>query len=134
MKLNIEILTAPKHVVNIRNRDDCEKFLNLVHDEGYKWNTGKSYNTHYNYGDYGSNTCYEISCGCFANINYYRDEGYNILDIDDVIIKDKEKEYLEIEEPVNPIKPINSNKGFTLGLGVGVVLGAIVSAIIVKNT
>ena len=57
-------------VVNLKSYDDMVEFSKLADSHGYRFRSESRYSELLVY-DYGENTCYEVSCGMYCDIDYF---------------------------------------------------------------
>lgn len=71
--------------VNCTTPEQAEAFCKLMHENGLKWYSGKSYLEKTNWENYKENTCYYFKLGEFGNIEFYQRMGYPILPATDFL-------------------------------------------------
>lgn len=69
-------------VVHCETREEAELFCNLMHEHGLKWEDGELYTDVIEWDKYKQDTCYN-SDGLYANLNFYKDNGCEILKFSD---------------------------------------------------
>lgn len=67
-------------VVRCLTKELAEEFLRKADEFGYRWQSGDRYVDGNYYYRYEEDTCYNIATGRYKNINYYRLEGFNIVE------------------------------------------------------
>jgi len=77
-----------KVVVNCPTEQEDLEFRKLMHSEGLKWWTGRSYLQITNWSNYKENTCYYFNDGEFSDIDFYKQKGYTILPASDFLEED----------------------------------------------
>lgn len=72
-----------------KKKEYAEEFCKLMHEQGLKWSTGRSYLDSNYWDDYTAETAYEFNTGHFAELNLPEINNYTILDFEDYIVKEK---------------------------------------------
>jgi len=62
-----------------RTEEIAKQVLAVAHAYGYKWRTDYSFAELTPYKTYGKQTCYWLSCGGFAPMEFYLEEGHTII-------------------------------------------------------
>ena len=72
-----------KDVIHCDTPDKAEKICNALLLSGHTWLSGQSYTTtHWN--GHGSSTCYRPAEDSYCSIEWYRRNGYNIIEFNDL--------------------------------------------------
>lgn len=69
-------------VIHCATYESAVAVLGTFHHYGFKWNTGESYSTESNYRFHKENTCYYPVKGVFSSLDYFKRNGYKIIDSD----------------------------------------------------
>lgn len=93
-EFNLDLLINKKVAVNCKTKAEEEDFLQYLDKKGIKWYGGDSIfkYTHYFYNDYESKTCFTLeNKGLlqYSPIEYFQEQNYKILTLDDLVIKPK---------------------------------------------
>lgn len=84
------------YVMHCATEEEANSFLEVLHNAGREWNSGDSYlNTNY-YNDYGNQTCYRFNAGEYGFLQYYKGNGYIVLEWSD-FMEDKTPEISDEE-------------------------------------
>ncbi len=81
-------------VVHCPTEELAIEFLKEAHRHGYKWRYGRSYLKNSDWGIEKEETCYNLSFGSFADVNYYTKLGYEIVEFKS-FKEEKEMNYIE---------------------------------------
>ena len=77
-------------VINCRTSEEADKLIDILHNEGYKWSSGRTYLDHtHRWNIYQEETCYEPYSGYYGRLDYYEAEGYEIFNFSDLTIDSK---------------------------------------------
>ena len=57
------------------------ELLSIAHDLGYKWCDDESYLDDHHWELYENGTCYEIKSGNYASETYFINDGYNVINV-----------------------------------------------------
>jgi hypothetical protein len=77
-KFNINNYTG-KYCMHCKTEEEAKSFCKYLHNIGRRWCTGRSYLDQTSYICYGSDTAYNFNEGSYADVYYYRRNGYVIL-------------------------------------------------------
>lgn len=72
-----------EYAMHCKTEDEANFFLKYLDSLGMKWCSGQRYIENTNYKDYRNKTCYCFKDGSYSNYDYFRDEGYVILEFED---------------------------------------------------
>lgn len=81
MKFNFDNYNET-YVMHCKTEEEKDEFLNLLMSLGKNWNSGGSYSIS-NWYTYHNRTCYCFVGGTYCDIEYYKNEGYKILEWSD---------------------------------------------------
>lgn len=70
-------------VIHCPTSEQATQLCKLLHDNGYTWSSNEKYSTKTEWRIYTTDTCYNISSGTFASLDWYKNNGYNIISYDD---------------------------------------------------
>ena len=74
-----------------QTEEEAKEFCKLMHENGLRWFSGKSYLEETNWEKEGELICYEFNLGvCDAMYGYEIDEDYTVLNFEDYIIYEEE--------------------------------------------
>lgn len=68
-----------KFAMHCKTEEEAKSFCKYLHSIGRRWCTGRSYLDQTAYICYGSDTAYNFNEGSYADVYYYRRNGYIIL-------------------------------------------------------
>jgi hypothetical protein len=91
-------------VVHCKTLEQALKLLSFAHKKGLKWLSGHSYLVMNNYSAYESNTCYYLHGGEYADCDYYKEQGYKIITVDDIDFVDNSDKVTVKDEHFTSIK------------------------------
>jgi|SRR5690625_2651216 len=74
-----------KQVIHAPTEDIAKMLCNKFHKLGLKWRSRRSYPENLHWDKYKEETCYAPSDGEFCDIDYYTEQGYEILTIDQLL-------------------------------------------------
>lgn len=83
-----------KIAVHCKTEEEAKDFCEQMCEKGMKWRSGDSYLEHTAYGEYLSETCH-TGIGGFADYDFYKSEGYKILEWSDYMNKEFTKANLK---------------------------------------
>ena len=72
-----------KYVMHCKTREEARDFCKYLHSIGKRWCTGDSYLVETKWKTYGENTAYSFNRGEYTDVNWYKNEGYTILEWSD---------------------------------------------------
>lgn len=84
MYFDFDYYKDKKVAIHCSSKTQAKKFCKLMHKNGMKWMSGKSYNKITKYNDYRENTCYFLH-GTYKDINWVMSQGYTIIEFEDII-------------------------------------------------
>lgn len=65
--------------VHCATKEEAKRICKIAHDNGLKWNTGRTYIGENNWEEYKEETCYNFNLNVFESLYYYKKEGYEII-------------------------------------------------------
>lgn len=74
---------AGKYAMHCKTEEEAKSFCNYLHNIGRKWCTGDSYKKRNSWFYYKKDTVYNFNEGAYADVNYYKDVNYTILEWED---------------------------------------------------
>ncbi len=83
-----------KIAVHCKTYEEAKDFCQKMHEHGLKWNTGDSFLGKTKYRSFKKETCYS-GTGCYCPYDYYKEEGYVILEWSDYMKKEFTKSDLK---------------------------------------
>ena len=72
-----------KYAMHCKTKEEAETFCKYLHSIGKCWSNGKQYNAETRYDYYGEETAYAFNIGQYTYVDWYRKEGYTILEWSD---------------------------------------------------
>lgn len=87
MSFNLREFNSSKLVMHCKTAKEARDFCSLLHRAGREWSSGMSYDTNTKWDDYEHKTCYNFNEGTFSSVNYYKSEGFTILEWSDYMAK-----------------------------------------------
>lgn len=90
MKFNIDDYKG-KYVMHCKTKEEAEIFLKYLHSIGRLWSSGDSYLSESYWGKYKESTCYNFNYGAYCDKQYYEEEGYTILEMEDFMDKEEDE-------------------------------------------
>lgn len=93
-EFDLDLLIGKEVVVNCKTEAEEIEFLTYLQKLGIKWCSGcaVSKNKEYRFEQYQQNTCFSLyySKGlAYSDLDFYISEGYKILSLDDLVVKEK---------------------------------------------
>lgn len=82
MKFNIAVYPG-KYAMHCKTKEEAVNFCQHLHNLGLKWCSGRSYADHDNWSFYREDMVYSFNTGSYANVGYYNNEHYTILEWED---------------------------------------------------
>lgn len=73
--------------VHCKTKEEAEDFCKKMHEQGMKWNDGKTYLGHTNFDSYFDQMCY-YGDGKYSGLKYAKEKGYEILEWSDYMQKE----------------------------------------------
>lgn len=73
--------------VHCKTKEEAEDFCKKMHEQGMKWNDGKTYLGHTNFDSYFDQMCY-YGDGEYSRLKYAKEKGYEILEWSDYMRKE----------------------------------------------
>ena len=80
-----------KIAVHCKTEDEAKDFCKQMHEHGLKWCDGTSYLSNNMFISHKEETIYD-SNGCYSYVNWYKEEGYRILEWSDYMSTENGKE------------------------------------------
>ena len=71
------------YVMHCKTEEEAESFCQYLNENGRRWANGQRYVDRTHYSDYRSEMAYNFNAGCYANCDFYRREGFTILEWSD---------------------------------------------------
>ena len=72
-----------------KKEEYAKEFCRLMHEQGLRWSSEKSYLENNFWGHYKTETSYSFNNKVYADKYYYESEDYTILDFEDYIVKEE---------------------------------------------
>lgn len=105
-KYNIKELISSDIVVNCKTEKQAKNFLKYLHSQGFIWdNEDHLLLTETYFREFGVNTTYRLSIDkkiLYSSVNFYRNAGYRIINLEDIEIKKPKKDFIKILHFKNP--------------------------------
>ena len=73
-----------------KKKEYAEEFCRLMHERGLTWITGKNYLKNTEWDRYMWWTTYNFNNGTLSSIEFYKKEGYTILNFEDYVVHEQE--------------------------------------------
>ena len=70
-------------VMHCKTEEEAKTFCQYLNEHGRTWGNGHRYIDRTNYSYHGSETAYNFNSGCYTNCDFYRREGFTILEWSD---------------------------------------------------
>lgn len=99
MKFNIDDYKG-KYAMHCKTEAEAIDFCNYLDSVGKHWSAGDSYKHYTFYNNYKEKMCYNFNYGTYANIEWYRSEGFIILEWSDFMNRKFTKEDLKTGDVV----------------------------------
>jgi hypothetical protein len=80
-----ELFSNEMNVFHCETEDLANHLLSIAHNLGYQWVLSASYLEKNNWNKYKEETCYEIYSGHFSRREFFRREGYTIINTNELI-------------------------------------------------
>ena len=77
-----------KYVMHCKTEEEARDFCNYLHSVGRKWSGGYPYSDRINYYENKEKTAYNFNEGMYADIKFYKTNGYTILEWEDFMNKE----------------------------------------------
>jgi len=77
-------LVKPEVAIHCKTEEEAKQLLKWAHDQDLKWSDGQSYLDHTAYYRNEDNICYSFSTGGYSNIDFYKSEGYDIIEFSSI--------------------------------------------------
>lgn len=78
-----------KYVMHCKTKNEAEEFCKLMYDRRMSWENGISYLSQTNFECYAKDTCYNFNEGIFTYLDFYKNNGYTILEWSDFMEGEK---------------------------------------------
>lgn len=82
-------------VVHCPTEELANKVLAIGEVCGRTWSSGDKYSDKNLWGRYKKESCYNLNTGVFANVDFYTQQGYNIISAEEFIALHKKEENIE---------------------------------------
>ena len=79
MKFNINDYKG-KYAMHCKTEKEAKSFCNYLHEHGKSWTNGDSYVRRTEWNKYKKDTCYNFNGAAYCDLDYYKCEGYTILE------------------------------------------------------
>lgn len=102
---NINELISSDTVVNCKTKKQAKSFLEYLHNQRYVWEDGGLLLGETYYERYGKHTSYEVTdykTVCYSEKKWFRDNGYKIINLEDIEIKKPKKDFIRTLHFKNP--------------------------------
>ena len=86
MKFNINDYKG-KYVMHCKTEEKAKDFCDYLHSIGKKWCDGLEYSERTNWFQHTAETCYNFNEGSYSRCQYYKENGYTILEWEDFMGK-----------------------------------------------
>lgn len=90
MKFNIEDYKG-KYVMHCKTEEEAEIFCKYLYSIGRTWNSGDSYLSKSYWDTYKESICYNFNEDLCCDKQYYEEEGYTILEMEDFMDKEEDE-------------------------------------------
>lgn len=90
MKFNIDNYKG-KYVMHCKTKEEAKTFCKYLHNIGHMWSSGNSYLSENYWSFYKASTCYNFNTDGYGNKQYYEEEGYTILEMEDFMDKEEDE-------------------------------------------
>lgn len=90
MKFNIDDYKG-KYVMHCKTEEEAKTFCKYLHNIGHMWSSGDSYLSENYWSFYKASTCYNFNTDGYGNKQYYEEEGYTILEMEDFMDKEEDE-------------------------------------------
>ena len=90
MRFNIEDYKG-KYVMHCKTEEEAEDFCIYLDSIARTWSTGDSYLSESYWDNYKESTCYNFNYGAYCDKQYYEEEGYTILEMEDFMDKEEDE-------------------------------------------
>lgn len=90
--MKIDQITNERTAVHCSTEEEAMELFKYLDSQGRKWSSGDSYLIGKHLQVYGKNTCYDIFEGQFANLHWYKENGYEVYEFSDVLATDLDPE------------------------------------------
>lgn len=90
MKFNIDNYKG-KYVMHCKTEEEAKTFCKYLHNIGHMWSSGDSYLSENYWSFYKASTCYNFNTDGYGNKQYYEEEGYTILEMEDFMDKEEDE-------------------------------------------
>lgn len=85
-------------VVHCATEEEAIRICKIAHENGLKWIAGTSYIGENNWEEYKEETCYNFNNGAFEFIDYYKEEGYDIIPSTQIEDEPKQEQTQELKK------------------------------------
>lgn len=92
-KYTIEYCKGKKIAVNVHNEEQFEKLISVVRISGHRY----GYSTPFSY--YGDKLCIDFEDGCYCDVAYYKENGYEVIDFSQLNFNEKMKKIIGYKSP-----------------------------------
>ena len=89
MRFNIEDYKG-KYVMHCKTEEEAKTFCKYLHNIDYIWYSGDSYLSESYWDRYKESMCYNFNYGTYCDKQYYEEEGYTILEMEDFMDKEED--------------------------------------------
>lgn len=90
MRFNIEDYKG-KYVMHCKTEEEAKTFCKYLHNIDYIWYSGDSYLSESYWDRYKESMCYNFNYGTYCDKQYYEEEGYTILEMEDFMDKEEDE-------------------------------------------
>lgn len=92
--MKIDQITNRRSAVHCQTEEETMELFKYLDSQGLRWLGGESYLTGRHLQEYGQNTCYNIFEGRFADLQWYKANGYEVYEFSDVFAPNPDPEII----------------------------------------
>lgn len=82
-KFNFDEWKGKEVVMHCKTEEEAKDFCRVMHDAGRKWVSGETYEKNTFWEAYTIDTCYAFNANQYSGREYFKEEGYTILEWSD---------------------------------------------------
>lgn len=80
-----ELFKRKNTTFHCETEEIAKQFLRIAHEHGYRWCSNKTYINKNPWNVYQNETCYNINEGAYCSKNWSITEGFNIINVKDLL-------------------------------------------------
>ncbi len=92
--MKIDQITNERSAVHCSTKEEAMELFKYLDSQGRTWSSGDSYLTNKHLQGYGQNTGYDIFEGQYADLHWYKANGYEVYEFSDVFAPDSDPEII----------------------------------------